>query len=278
MQQGADNKLVLGKCGKQARKVDARTVDIGHYFKKEMLPKPPATCDWAAKVTQPWGMMQNDVLRDCTSAAAAHQAVCWTANATGAVIDIPDDAVVDAYKAVAGYVPGDESTDNGAAELDMLNYWRKTGIGGHTIMAYATVEYSNHNVVKQCIYLFGGLYTGLLLPNSIFGQEIWDVPAGGPVDQGEPGTYGSHAVVALAYDDIHITVISWGKAVKLTWAFWDTYCDEAYACLSADFLKKNRSPEGVELQMLEKDLLNITGEKKPILQQLAEASGNKAYR
>ena len=30
--------------------------------------------------------------------------------------------------------------DNGAVILDVLNYWRKTGIGGHPISAYADLK------------------------------------------------------------------------------------------------------------------------------------------
>ena len=153
-------------------------------------------------------------------------------------------------------------------ELTVLNYWRKTGVAGHKILSFATVELKNREIIKQCIFLFGGLYIGLLLPASIKTQTIWDVPAGGPVGDGKPDSFGGHAVIVLAYDDQGLTVISWGKPVKMTWAFWDTYCDEAYALISADFFHGKDSPDGIDLLTLEHDLLGITGEKTGLMKQL----------
>ena len=39
-----------------------------------------------------------------------------------------------------GFRPGDPSTDRGAYALDVLNYWRQSGIAGHRIAAYAAVD------------------------------------------------------------------------------------------------------------------------------------------
>jgi hypothetical protein len=45
----------------------------------------------------------------------------------------------------------------------------------------------------------------------------------------------------------------------MTWAFWEAYCDEAYAILSHDFLEKNKTPDGFDLATLRADLKALQG-------------------
>ncbi len=40
----------------------------------------------------------------------------------------------------------------------------------------------------------------------------------------------------------------------MTWAFWDAYCDEAYACLSKDWAVAARAPSGFDWTALDADL------------------------
>jgi hypothetical protein len=40
----------------------------------------------------------------------------------------------------------------------------------------------------------------------------------------------------------------------MTWAFWEAYCDEAYAILSDDFLEKNKTSDGFDFATLRADL------------------------
>ncbi len=46
---------------------------------------------------------------------------------------------------------------------------------------------------------------------------------------------------------------------RLTWSFWDHYCDEAYCILSTDFLSGGKTPAGFDLDALERDLRLVTG-------------------
>ena len=50
-----------------------------------------------------------------------------------------DKQVVAAYSAITGYNPSTGANDNGAVEIDVLNYWRQTGIAGHKIGAYVAL-------------------------------------------------------------------------------------------------------------------------------------------
>jgi len=45
----------------------------------------------------------------------------------------------------------------------------------------------------------------------------------------------------------------------MTWAFWDRYFDEAYCCLTPDWIEANgQTPSGFDLPTLQADLAQIT--------------------
>lgn len=245
----------LPKLGKAAPRKDPRTLKLAYYL--PALPVVPAQMDYSTKVNQ-WGMMLNDQIGDCTCAAAGHLIEQWTANASQMATPT-DDQILAAYEAIGGYNPNDPSTDNGCVVLDVLNYWRQNGIAGHKIGCYAEVSHANLDHVKAGLFIFGGVYVGVQLPLSAQGQAIWDVPAGGAVGDGAVGSWGGHAIEAVAYDADYITVITWGAPMKVTWAFWNTYVDEAYAIISQDFLEGNgETPEGFNLNQLTADLKLVT--------------------
>ena len=240
------------KLGKMAARHDKRTLQLAAYLKTN-LPKPPATKTWSSKVSH-WPMYGNDTLGDCTCAAAGHQIQAWTADAQKKEVDVSDAAVLTMYEAVSGYRPGHPDTDNGAVELDVLKYWRKTGIGGHRIGAFMAVSPQSTMLVKDGVYLFGSIYTGIELPITAQRQKVWDVPPGGAVGNGYPGSWGGHAVPVLDYGMRGLTCVTWGALQQMTWAFVQTYMSEAYAILSQDFLNAGKAPNGFDLAQLQADL------------------------
>jgi hypothetical protein len=239
------------KLGKRPARHDTRTLQMANYLE---LPVIPAARDWTTKAAANWGMMLNDTLGDCTCAATGHLTQAWTSNAGTKEITFPDQAILKAYEAVGGYQPGKPETDRGAVELDVLRYWRKTGIGGTTIDAFVALEPKNHLHVQAAVELFGGSYIGVALPVSAQRQAVWSVPPGGPTGTGAPGSWGGHAVVIEAYDQHGLTCITWGQKKKMTWGFWDAYCDEAYALLSELWAGKKPAPSGFNLAALQADL------------------------
>jgi hypothetical protein len=248
------------KLGKSAARHDPRTLLLASYITAQ-LPPPPASVDLTAKV-QTWGMMQNDQIGDCTCAAAGHLIMEWTANAGKKMVTPTDKQIVAAYSAITGYNPATGANDNGAVEIDVLNYWRQTGIAGHKIGAYVALEPSNHSHIMDSVYIFEGCYIGLQLPISAQDQvknhQTWSVPPGGAIGDGKPGSWGGHAVPVVAYDSRGVTVVTWGALQTMTWSFWETYCEEAYAILSKDYLNgKKSSPEGFSLAQLQADLADL---------------------
>lgn len=246
--------------GKKPARRDHRTLLLAKYLSAAVTP-PPAV-DWSAKVTS-LGMMGNDAVGDCTCAAAAHLRQVWTAN-TSSEVTTSDADVLKAYEDVGHYVPGNPSTDNGCVELDVLNYWRSTGIGGDKILAYAALHLRSKSHVQNAVSLFGGVTIGIQLPLTAQEQTDqglwWVTTAPGAAASGDdaPGSWGGHEVAVVGYDARTLTVVTWGKLVKMTWAFFFTYVDEGYAVLSQDWASGAKvAPSGFSFAQLQADLAAV---------------------
>lgn len=240
------------KLGKKPPKHDPRTLLLADYLTGALTP-PPAKIDWSGKV-KTLGMMVNDTVGDCTCAAAGHLRQIWTAN-NGAEITAPDSAILKAYEDISGYTPGKPDTDTGCVELDVLNYWRKTGIGGDKIFGYVALELGNKTHVQLAIDMLGGCTIGLQLPLSAQRQSLWSVVGG---SQAVPGSWGGHEVALIAYDAATLTCVTWGKLLKMTWSFFSKYCDEAYGVLSQDWAAGAKvAPSGFTFAQLQADLTKI---------------------
>jgi hypothetical protein len=252
------------KLGKQRARHDPRTLQLADYLETTVLPPAPPDRDWGGKIPPDgWGMMLNDRIGDCTCAAAGHLIQDWTSN-TGTETTPSDQEIEAAYEAVSGYDPSTGANDNGAVEIDVLNYWRKTGVAGRKIDAYVSLEPGNTQHVRDSINLFGGCYIGVALPVSAQRQETWTVPPGGPHGQGAPGSWGGHAVMLVAYNPRRVTCVTWGAVKQMTWSFFTSYCDEAYAILSiGDWLKDGKAPSGFDLGTLQKDLAGLSDRPLP---------------
>ena len=246
------------RLGKLPARHDPRTLQLAHYIPAGAPPQPPSSEDFSKNVTN-WGMMRNDGVSDCTCACAGHMIEEWTAAANSRQVTPADEAILKAYEAVSGYQPNVAGSDKGAMILDVLNYWKNTGIGSDRIMAFAGLEPKNHTQIMDSVMLFGNCYIGVQLPLSAQNQRVWSVPAGGAAGQGAPGSWGGHAVPIVAYDPRGLTVVTWGALKRMTWSFLDAYCDEAYAVLSRDFISKvtKLTPEEFDLKALQADLGQI---------------------
>lgn len=239
------------KLGRRSVRHDARTLRLGAYLLPQ-LPAPPARADWT-RAQAAWGMMLNDQLGDCTIAGCAHAVQLWSAH-TGAEATLADATVEQYYEQWDGYNPADaEHTDNGGVELDVLKLWRKQGLDGHRLLAFADPRVTSLVEIRQSIALFGGVYIGLDLPVTAQKQELWDVVSGGGADA-EKGSWGGHCVFVGAYDENGFTCVTWGVLKTMTVAFWQAYCDEAHTLLGADWMAAKGAPSGFDQQQLLADL------------------------
>ena len=243
------------KLGKLPVKTDVRTLMFARYVDRAALPTPPEILDLATSVPE-WPMYANDTRGDCTCAAAGHMIEAWTAAGQHDVVEIREKAVLAAFERVKQVDPA--TGEEGAVELDVLAYWRRRGIGGHKIGAFAKVPVYDHELVCAASYIFGGLYIGLSLPKTAQTQVTWDWTHK-LTGRARPGSWGGHAVDIVRYSPATLTCVTWGKLQDMTWSFWDRYCDEAYAIISTDFLANGKTPAGFDMAALQADLRLVTG-------------------
>jgi hypothetical protein len=247
---------LLVKLGKKAKRIDRRTFKLSKYLKPH-LPLPPAETSYVVKVPY-WPMDLNDQLGDCVVAAMAHMIQQWTffSRGLGGMVVPTEAQVLAAYEAIGGYVVGDPSTDNGCDMLTALNYWRNTGLAGHKIAGFVEVDPSNLLEVRQSIWMFGNLFTGLSLPVFVQGASDWTVPDGGIYgNAGQPGSWGGHCVPAMAESPETLSCVTWGERLKMSHNFFGDYCDEAYAVLSTDWVNSDQAAQsGFNLAQLRADI------------------------
>lgn len=239
------------KLGKQPAKHDLRTLCFENYY---TFPTPPKERLWSSKVKD-YGMMRNDRIGDCAIAGPGHMIQTWTANNDNEVV-IPDDEIVDVYSDISGYDPKTGANDTGCVLLDVLKYWRNTGIAGHKIGAFMSVNPRNILMIKTAINLFGGVLNGIALPISAQGQDLWEITQSFNGD-GQPGSWGGHCTFSPDYNDKENINITWGTHLPASWGFMQVYADEMYAILSEDFIKEGVAPNGFNLAQLQEDLKNI---------------------
>lgn len=258
----------MNRClGKRARVIDPRAPLLATLAIASPLPAAPASIDLPN--VKAWSALGNDQIGDCTIAAALHLVQAWRA-ANNNVVVPSTDAAIAVYSAATGYKPGDAATDQGGIEIDILKFWMMTGMAVNdtepedTIDGFAVIEHSNTDLVKRAIAAFGGVYAGIAMPLSAQNQSVWDVPAGGANNDAAPGSWGGHAVPLLGYDDTGPIVISWGQPFRMTWAFWETYADEAYAVLSWDWMASRRSPAGLSWRSLVADMKALSAQMRSV--------------
>jgi hypothetical protein len=238
------------KLGKLTAKYLKGLPPLGKYTVQ--LPPPPAECKYSVSLAH-LGPMANNDIGDCTCAAVGHAVQVWTSSASAEVV-LPDPVIIDLYTKF-GYVQGDPNSDNGAAATDVLLYWYKNPVAGHALNGFASIRPGNRTSIRDAIYLFGVCYLGVQLPLTAQTGD-WILPVGQTLTGNwERGSWGGHAIPACDYDENTLTVISWGKLVKVGWNWLDAYCDEAYALLSKDWIEQSgSSPPGFDWLALQNDM------------------------
>jgi hypothetical protein len=225
-----------GRLGRQPTKHDLRTVRGGPLIDaaNNVLPAAPLARNWgryylpdgAIGTFIGLGTFSNMQYGDCTCAAFGHldEAVCA---ATGSVnvVDLP--MVLEAYDAISPWDRNNPTAnDVGAFNLDALKWFKDRGV----ITAFASVYSRAH--IETCINLFHGVYVGVELPLAAKTQQVWDVaPAGSKDPNFKPRSWGGHAMMAIGYDQGGVWFATWGHRQYATWAWFNTYVDEAYVAL-----------------------------------------------
>ena len=240
------NPSTTRRLGKTAPRLDRRTLQLHRYITPD-LPTPPITRRWDAAATD-WGVMGNDQYGNCVIATAAHAILTWRANELGDTARITDSAVVDLSREMGAL--------DGYNILDRLSYWRKHGMWGHPLWAYAQIASSNTELLKSAIDIFGAADIGLALPTAWKDAPVWDTGHGRRYVE---GSWGLHSVPVVGYDANQVYVVTWGAIQPMTWRGFLSYCDEAYALITPDWLaRQGTTPSGFDLETLRASLDVVT--------------------
>jgi hypothetical protein len=245
----------MRKLGRRAVKWDSRRLMLSRYLPAAITTPPPVSVDWSDKLTQ-FGSMLNTELGCCTISGLGHAIQIWTAN-NGAELTLPDSDILAAYESWCGYNPADPSTDQGGVEESVLDQFRKNGLGGQTLTAYADATPSNLTLVKQGINIFLGSYIGMNVTNQVMNVDAED-PAIPWDTNGDTTSAGGHAVYVVGYDASYFYFISWGQVYKMTKAYWLANVDEAHFLVASDmFGAGGNDPQGLNISQLQADAAAI---------------------
>jgi len=218
-----------------------------------------------------WYSADGIIVHNCTCAGIYHGDQIWTADAQGAMQTAPDALVQQLYEEVGGYNPnapidpgtGENSTDRGVVEQNMLAYLTATGFpradGSRSkILGYVEVDPRNLTDVCEVIQEFGFAYIGFMVPDGFMQAgppKTWALSPqyGNPV--------GGHCVVLTGFDRSGLTgkthpmfnLVSWGERDwRMNAAFFEKYCDEVYGIVHQDWISATgRTPYGLSLEQLE---------------------------
>lgn len=240
---------------------------LGPRLKTTTTITPPAFADWG-KAVKSWPMDGNADWGDCVFAMIGHGIQLWTANASKEVVPSVSDLLA-AYSEVTGFnpyagPPGHNPTDEGTVLQDAFDYWRKSGIAGHKIVAFAEVDHTSEAEMQAACAVFGALLVAIDFPAVAMYQfthdEPWDVV------RNDGGSQGGHAVLGVKYDTASGLWywITWGKAQPVTFDFVKKYVTEAWVAISREWVDATgHTPAGLDLHGLGEDFAALTDSPNP---------------
>lgn len=251
------------KLGKTPARPGAMKLRFSSYFDRSLLPTPPVKFGHPLPSSRPWGMLANDDYSDCVFAGAAHETMMWTYVGTlgKAIAQFSNTNVLADYAAVTGFDPHKPETDQGTDMVEAANYRRKVGVVDmagvrHKVDSFVSIEPGNGRDLALAAYLCNAVGVGLRFPGSAMDQfdhhQPWTVVKGAEVD-------GGHYVPCVGRNSGgDFLVVTWGRIHAMTVAFFEKYCDEAVAYISAEGMRQSMTPEGFDAATLAKDLAHIS--------------------
>lgn len=245
------------KLGKLPHVHDDRTLKFSKYLTPALPPIPESYSYFKTDKIKDWGMMKNDVYGCCVWSALGHMIMSWTAD-NGKMFRPSDADILQGYSST-GFNPLTGSGDNGTDELQALKYMQSTGLAGHKIGAFVSVNPKDVREIKTAIYLFGASLIGVELPLIAQNQLAWRIPPMSFTGQDTAvGSWGGHGIPDFGFDYFGSYIVTWGGILFQDWNFATTYNDERWAMISPDYFNGNKqSPLGFNMDMLQEDLYAI---------------------
>jgi hypothetical protein len=242
------------KLGKKPARAGAVPNQFSSFFSAVDLPPPPLVFG-RPELIRDWGMLGNDICGNCGWCDPAHSTMYWNAIAGKPVPQFTPAAVISDYSAETGYVPGNQSTDQGSDLGQVATYWKNTGVidaSGvrHKIDASLSLRVGDLNELALATYLFGCVSLGVQLPSSAedqFDQAIpWTL-------EGSSSNEGGHCTTCVGRNSANnFLVVTWGRLQAVTPAWIAARMDEGVLHLSEEMIKPSDklSPRGYDKEAL----------------------------
>jgi hypothetical protein len=241
------------KLGKKPAKRDRRNLKLKSILRGPV--KVPAEYDFdISHAGVPTPVFANDRFGDCVIAGRAHQTLRFELVEQRKVIGITDGEVLREYLLETG------GRDTGLIVLDSLKRWRERGwvAAGdrYFIKAFAEIDRGAATQVKRAVFTELGVGLGISLPMTAQREFEAGKPWAAVSGSGStPGSWGGHYVYVTGYTTLGPTCVTWGRKQRMSWAFFNRYCDEAYAVIDAlDTPKKRRALNRLKIEKFLKGL------------------------
>jgi len=225
-----------------------------------LSPLPPAPAKWMPFRFMFWGIFGNDRWGDCTFASLAH---CWMALARllKQPFRLTNNAVISAYRIYCEVYNG--GRDAGSYPQTVLQNWHVKGMWGTKLAAWAPIDYTNPEEVRQVIASFGCLSAEVQLPKPAytyqmgknfisFKSPVWKLT--GTADDNV--IVGGHEIAVIGYDTRYIYAVSWGVVVRITPAWWAKYVVGATALVVPSIVTAGGF-RGLKIDALEADCAKL---------------------
>lgn len=272
-------KHVDGRTFKMGRKrplARGPRLKFGRLLASGLVPAPPTLNDYVRGASAPiYASMEdilgNDQYGDCTCAGAGHILDVLRANSAAASLWRPAtrlDALA-FYSRVTDppFDPVTGANDSGADEQTVLNVWKQNGFfadGTGKIAAYAAVDPTDIEEIKQAIWLNGNVYFGVGLPDAWVSPMpsksgfVWDV-------DGDSDPNNGHCFIGYGYNDQGVFIDTWGTYGTVTWAAVAAYCAAAvggdlFTVFGPDWINTitQKSPSGFNATVLEQYIQELS--------------------
>ena len=168
---------------------------------------------------------QNNVLADCVETAAANM-VQTVLGRRGNYASLGDLLPVQVYQqpAVAGYVPGDPSTDQGTDPERLFSWWTSNPIGGYRLKRLLAFHPQDETGIRGHIAAAGSVMLVLALAREQQNQRVW-------LAAGTPGSWGYHAMTMDEWGGALTWGTTWGEAQPMDRSFFGAgFVVGAYGC------------------------------------------------
>lgn len=231
------------KTGKKPARPGAIHHKFSTLFDASSLPVPPMVFGRTSYFPEGgWGMLGNADCGDCVIAGGMHETMLLNAlGGHGAPKFTGANAISD-YSTITGYVPGNDSTDNGTDMVEAAKYRQRTGLidaNGvrHKIDGFVSLKPGDVQEVTLAAYLFGVVGLGASLTANAEDQfdanEPWHLTP-------HPGRAEGHYFPCVGRNhEGNLLIVTWGRlhAVKPGWLA--ERMDEGIVYISREALRTN---------------------------------------